>query len=99
MILPIIGNRKNPVYLALATDAYSKKIMGYNISNSFCVNGAVKTLRMALRNRTYTHKIIHHSDRGLQYCSNQYQNILISNKIKSSMTQQYDPYENAIAKE
>jgi transposase InsO family protein len=92
-----IGNRKNPVYLALVTDAYSKKIMGYNISNSLCVNGAVKALRMALRNRNYTHKIIHHSDRGLQYCSNQYQNILISKKIKPSMTQQYDPYENAIA--
>lgn len=92
-----IGDRKNPVYLALVTDAYSKKIMGYNVSNSLCVNGAVNALKMALRNRTYNHKIIHHSDRGLQYCSNQYQNILMKKKIKPSMTQEYDPYENAVA--
>ena len=93
-----IGNRKNPSYLALITDAYSKKIVGYNVSNSLNVKGSLSALEMALKNRTYKNKpIIHHSDRGLQYCSNEYQKLLKENNIKPSMTEQYDPYENAIA--
>lgn len=93
-----IGNRKNPSYLALITDAYSKKIMGYNVSDSLNVNGSLAALEMALKNRKYKNEpIIHHSDRGLQYCSNEYQKILDNNDILSSMTEQYDPYENAIA--
>ncbi len=93
-----IGNRTNPFYLALITDAYSKKIMGYNVSNSLNVTGSIKALEMALRNRNYNEKpLIHHSDRGLQYCSNEYQDLLKTNNISSSMTEKYDPYENAIA--
>ena len=93
-----IGNRKNPTYLALITDAYSKKIMGYNVSDSLNVKGSLKALEMALKNRTYKNEpVIHHSDRGLQYCSNEYQKILEKNAILPSMTEQYDPYENAIA--
>ena len=93
-----IGNRKNPSYLALITDAYSKKIMGYNVSDSLNVKGSLLALEMALKNRKYRNEpIIHHSDRGLQYCSNEYQKILTKNDILPSMTEQYDPYENAIA--
>lgn len=93
-----IGNRKNPSYLALITDAYSKKIMGYNVSDSLNVKGSLSALEMALKNRKYKNEpMIHHSDRGLQYCSNEYQKILDKNAILSSMTEQYDPYENAIA--
>jgi len=93
-----IGNRKNPSYLALITDAYSKKIMGYNVSDSLNVKGSLFALEMALKNRVYKNDpIIHHSDRGLQYCSNEYQQILDKNDIRPSMTEQYDPYENAIA--
>jgi len=93
-----IGNRKNPSYLALITDAYSKKIMGYNVSNSLNVKGSLLALEMALKNRNYRNEpVIHHSDRGLQYCSNEYQNVLEKNNIQPSMTEQYDPYENAIA--
>jgi len=93
-----IGKRKNPSYLALITDAYSKKIMGYNVSDSLNVKGSLLALEMALKNRVYKNEpIIHHSDRGLQYCSNEYQQILDKNDIRSSMTEQYDPYENAIA--
>ena len=93
-----IGNRKNPSYLALITDAYSKKIMGYNVSDSLNVKGSLFALEMALKNRVYKNEpIIHHSDRGLQYCSNEYQQILDKNDIRPSMTEQYDPYENAIA--
>ena len=93
-----IGNRNNPCYLVLIADAYSKKIMGYNVSDSLNMNGTIQALDMALKNRTYKElPLIHHSDRGLQYCSYEYQNMLKLNKIKTSMTEKYDPYENAIA--
>lgn len=93
-----VGNRENPCYLALITDAYSKKIMGYNVSNSLNVNGSLRALEMAISKRVYKKEpIIHHSDRGLQYCSNEYQKLLKNNGICTSMTEKYDPYENAIA--
>jgi len=93
-----VGTRVNPSYLALITDAYSKKVVGYNISNSLSAEGSLKALDMALSNRIYKNRtLIHHSDRGLQYCSNEYQKVLSNNNIKSSMTEKYDPYENAIA--
>ena len=84
--------------MSLITDAYSKKVMGYNVSDSLNVKGSLLALEMALKNRNYKNEpIIHHSDRGLQYCSNEYQKILDKNDILPSMTEQYDPYENAIA--
>ncbi len=93
-----VGTRKNPSYLALITDAYSKKVVGYNVSASLAVEGTVKALEMALKYRNYKDEpLIHHSDRGLQYCSNEYQALLMENKVKASMTEKYDPYENAIA--
>jgi transposase InsO family protein len=93
-----VGTRANPSYLALVTDAYSKQIMGYNVSDSLAVDGSVQALEMALKNRRYEHEpLIHHSDRGLQYCANDYQSLLANNGIKASMTEKYDPYENAIA--
>jgi len=93
-----VGTRDNPSYLALITDAYSKKIVGYNTSTSLSVQGSLKALEMALNNRKIRkHPLIHHSDRGLQYCSNDYQKLLKDNEISSSMTEKYDPYENAIA--
>lgn len=93
-----IGTRKNPMYLFLVTDAYSKKIMGYNVSDTLASTGAILALKMALRNRIYKKKtLIHHSDRGLQYCCNEYQNLLSTNEIRCSMTEKYDPYQNAVA--
>lgn len=96
-----LGNRDNPMYLALVTDAYSKKIMGFDVSNSLSVQGASNALNMAVKNRKYqpiqSQRLIHHSDRGLQYCSNGYQEILNKHHIKCSMTEKYDPYQNAIA--
>jgi putative transposase len=72
-----VGTRSNPSYLALITDAYSKKIVGYNVSNSLNMEGSINALDMALKNRIYKDReLIHHSDRGLQYCSNEYQKIL-----------------------
>ena len=93
-----VGRRENPSYLALITDAYSKKIVGFNVSNSLSVQGSLQALDMALKNRYYKEQpLIHHSDRGLQYCSNDYQELLDKNGIKASMTEKYDPYENAVA--
>ena len=93
-----IGNRDNPMYLSLVTDAYSKKIMGFNVSNSLHAKGAVSALKMAVDNRKYKNEsLIHHSDRGLQYCGDKYQSMLRKEKIKCSMTEKYDPYQNAIA--
>lgn len=93
-----IGSRVNPAYLALVTDAYSKAIVGYNVSDSLEVNGSLEALEMGLNNRKQKDlPLIHHSDRGLQYCSNDYQKLLNANNIKTSMTEKYDPYENAIA--
>jgi transposase InsO family protein len=84
-------------YLSLITDAYSKKIMGYELLDNLSSNGPLKALELALKNRKYKHNLIHHSDRGLQYCSTEYVELLKSNNIKISMTENGDPYENAIA--
>jgi len=86
------------MYLSLITDAYSKKIMGYEVSDNLKAESSKKALLMAIKNRKYPkRKLIHHSDRGIQYCCPEYTDVLDDNKIKISMTQQYDPYENAIA--
>nr|WP_246392378.1 IS3 family transposase [Microbacter margulisiae] len=92
-----IGGRNRNCYLALVTDAYSKKIMGYDVSNSLSTESSLRALNMAIRQKRYKNKLIHHSDRGLQYCSNDYQNVLKKKKIIPSMTEHYDPYANAIA--
>lgn len=93
-----VGTRANPSYLALITDAYSKKIVGYDVSKSLAMEGSLKALEMAMTSRKHKeNSLIHHSDRGLQYCSNEYQKLLKQNGIKPSMTEKYDPYENAIA--
>ncbi|MCJ8289789.1 MAG: IS3 family transposase, partial [Crocinitomicaceae bacterium] len=93
-----IGNRTNPIYLALITDAYSKKIVGHDVSNSLCTKGTLRALSMAAKSRSYKREaLIHHSDRGFQYCSNEYQKLLSNKKIKCSMTESYDPYANAVA--
>ncbi len=92
-----IGGRSRSCYLALVTDAYSKKIMGYDLSDSLAAEGSLRALNMAVKNRRYKDVLIHHSDRGLQYCSNDYQKILKKKKIIPSMTESYDPYANAIA--
>jgi putative transposase len=84
-------------YLSLVTDAYSKKIMGYELSVNLSVDGPLKALKMAISQRGLQYDLIHHSDRGLQYCSSEYINCLRDNRIKISMTQNGDPYENAVA--
>jgi putative transposase len=86
------------IYLHLITDAYSKKILGFELADNLRVESTCKALKMALNQRKYPErKLIHHSDRGFQYCSNEYIQMLIENNINISMTQNSDPYENAIA--
>ncbi len=92
-----IGGRNRNCYLALVTDAYSKKIMGYDVSESLATEGSLRALNMAINHRHYKDPLIHHSDRGLQYCSNDYQKVLEKKRIIPSMTESYDPYANAIA--
>lgn len=93
-----IGKREKPCYLSLVTDAYSKKIMGYYVANNMNTESSVKALNMAIKQRKNNKiPLIHHSDRGLQYCANAYQNTLNKNGIWPSMTQNSDPYENAVA--
>jgi putative transposase len=84
-------------YLSLITDAFSRKIMGYSFRNDLSAQGCIEALNMALGNRMYHHPLIHHSDRGSQYCSQEYVAILIGNNIAISMTENGDPYENALA--
>jgi len=84
-------------YLSLVTDAYSRKIMGYKLSNDMSSENIVKALEMAIIKRKTSLPLIHHSDRGLQYCSATYQSSLKKNNIKPSMTDGYDCYQNAMA--
>lgn len=91
-----LGNRENPAYLSLITDAYSKKIVGYDVSDSLASTSSLKALKSALK-KEKIEELIHHSDRGLQYCSDDYQKVLNQYNIRCSMTQESDPYQNAIA--
>ena len=84
-------------YLALITDMYSRKIVGHDLSDSLELNGCVRALQKALYQAKSFKGLIHHSDRGIQYCSTEYTNLLQKNNCMISMTQNSDPYENAIA--
>jgi len=85
-------------YLNMITDAYSRKIMGYCIADNMEANTMRQALDMAITNRLYPGQpLIHHSDRGIQYCSNEYVSTANNHNISMSMTEQSDPYENALA--
>jgi transposase InsO family protein len=84
-------------YLALITDMYSRKIVGYDLSDSLELNGCVRALNKALYQAKDIKQLIHHSDRGIQYCSNVYTQILKRKKIGISMTEENHCYENAMA--
>ncbi len=85
-------------YLALVTDAYSKKIMGWSFDDNMKVSMVKQALAMAHSNCKHHYKdIIHHSDRGMQYCCPDYTEFASGKGFVMSTTQQSDPYENAIA--
>jgi putative transposase len=84
-------------YLFLITDAYSRKIVGFHVSDDMKVSSAVVALKKALAQKPAETIVIHHSDRGIQYCSTEYVNLLIEHNAMISMTDNGDPLENAIA--
>jgi putative transposase len=84
-------------YLALITDMYSRKIVGFDLSDSLELKGCVRALNKAIYNAKSIKQLIHHSDRGIQYCSNIYTQILKRKKIEISMTEENHCYENALA--
>jgi transposase InsO family protein len=85
------------IYLSLITDAYSRKIVGYHVSQHLRVQGCLIALNKAIRSKTTTNALIHHSDRGIQYCCEPYVSLLQQNNISISMTQSGSPYDNAMA--
>ncbi len=84
-------------YLSLMTDACSRKIVGYCLSRDLSAKGCINALKMGLTNNRNIQNLIHHSDRGMQYCCNEYVQILSNWKIRISMTENGNPLENAIA--
>lgn len=86
------------MYLFLITDAYSRKILGYELADNLDADNAVKALEMALkRMKANCEGLIHHSDRGVQYCSDKYVKLLQKRQMQISMTENGDPLENSIA--
>ena len=92
-----IEGSKGFSYLSLITDAYSRKIVGHYLSDSYSVQGTIAALKKALKNNKVEGGLIHHSDRGVQYCSKEYTSILKRKKVVISMTENGSPYENAMA--
>lgn len=93
-----INTAEGPAYLFLITDHYSKRIVGWQLGRNMTTAIGIEALEMAIKERAYPDRpLIHHSDRGSQYCSDDYIRMLTENKIGISMTENGDPYENAIA--
>lgn len=77
--------RSGPLYLSLVTDAYSRKIVGHHVHESLHAESVAEAFRRALRKRTGSHPLVHHSDRGARH------------GVRCSMTDGYDCYQNALA--
>lgn len=92
-----LRTRKGFVYLFLLTDAFSRKIVGWDVSDSLSIEGGIKALNKALKQRDKNLSLIHHSDRGIQYCSKAYVGLLKKNNVLISMTEENHCYENAMA--
>ena len=92
-----LPTREKCAYLSLVTDAYSRKIVGYHVHDSLHTEQVGEALKMALKGRTTDQRLIHHSDRGIQYCADAYQRIHQRHGLTCSMTDGYDCYQNALA--
>jgi putative transposase len=84
-------------YLNMITDAFSRKIVGFAIDDNMETENMIKALKMAIGQKQSDRPTIHHSDRGLQYCSTEYSLLASQYNIRLSMTENSDPYENALA--
>lgn len=93
-----LKTREGNCYLNMITDMWSRKIVGYAIADNMETESMIGALRMATsQRRSLLHHTIHHSDRGLQYCSKEYEQLATQHNICLSMTENGDPYENALA--
>ncbi len=92
-----LPTQEGVAYLSLVTDAYSRKIVGYHVHESLHTESVAQALRRAVRQRQTLQPLIHHSDRGSQYCSGLYQALHAKHDIRCSMTGGYDCYQNALA--
>lgn len=93
-----IKTEQGNCYLNMITDAFSRKIVGYALDDTMATESMINALKMATDQKVNTPiQTIHHSDRGLQYCSKEYVELTSKNNIKLSMTENSDPYENALA--
>lgn len=93
-----LHTRRGFVYLFLQTDVYSRKITGWHLSDNLSISGAISALKMTIEQSTGSTKgVIHHSDRGIQYCCKEYVRILQGQQMEISMTEQNHCYENAMA--
>lgn len=92
-----LPTRETEGYLALVSDACSRKIVGYSLEDNMKTATVARALNMALKSRKSAGPLIHHSDRGVQYCSAEYQKIHQCHGIQCSMTDGYDCYQNALA--
>jgi len=93
-----VPTQNGDTYLSLITDAWSRKIVGYHVDDTLRTDAVIKAYKNALKERTRTAQLlVHHSDRGLQYCSKQYQKLHEKYGVQCSMTDGYDCYQNALA--
>jgi len=84
-------------YLSLITDSWSRKIVGHHVHDNLTTQSVIKAFTKALKHRQTVGKLIHHSDRGVQYCSAEYQALHHKYRVTCSMTDGYDCYQNALA--
>lgn len=89
--------RQGTVYVSLVTDAWPRKIVGYHVHERLHTRNVAAALKMALMSRRTASVLIHHSDRGIQYCSTEYQALHERHGVICSMTDGYDCYQNALA--
>uniref|UniRef100_UPI003D1E5C62 IS3 family transposase n=1 Tax=Aeromonas veronii TaxID=654 RepID=UPI003D1E5C62 len=89
--------KSGPLYLSLVTDAYSRKIVGHHVHEGMHAKSVAMAFKKALKQRCGSGELIHHSDRGVQYCSGLYQSLHERYGVKCSMTDGHDCYQNALA--
>ncbi|MDP9781615.1 putative transposase [Pseudomonas fluorescens] len=92
-----LPTQEGVAYLSLVTDAFSRKIVGYHVHESLHTASVAQALRRAVGQRKTAQPLVHHSDRGSQYCSGMYQELHAKHGIRCSMTDGYDCYQNALA--
>ena len=92
-----LPTQESVAYLSLVTDAYSRKIVGHHVHESLHTESVIKAFKNAIEERKTTQSLVHHSDRGVQYCSDLYQRLHVKHGITCSMTDGYDCYQNALA--